>query len=158
MIHALRVLAVFPILILLVGTRPSSAQSDGPHAEAKQAAQDAAESWLALADADAFNEGWDGASSLLQERVPREEWVQKAERLRDSIQTHSSRSLTAAQYRETLARAPGGPFVILKYRSTFEEGRFEELVLVAREDDEWKVAGYQVSPLPGTPSHASPAS
>ncbi len=160
MVHAARVLAVFPILVVLMftGTGLSIAQSEEPHADAKQAAQDAAESWLALTDADAFDESWDEASSLLQERISLEEWARKGERLRDSIQAPSSRSLTAAEYRTSLARAPGGPFVILKYRSTFEDGQFEELILVVREEEAWKVAGYQVTPLPGTASRSAPAS
>jgi hypothetical protein len=51
------------------------------------------------------------------------------------------------QYRNSLRTVPGGPFVILTYRSTFEGGRAEELLLTVREEATWKVVGYRVTPL-----------
>ncbi len=136
-------------LVCLALAPPTAAQPDAAHATAVQEAQTAAESWLALVDEDAFGESWDEAASLLRERIERADWVQKAERLRDSVAAFSSRALTRTQYRNALDRLQSdGPFVLLKYRSTFKADRFEEVLLTVRQDTTWKVAGYQVTPLP----------
>jgi hypothetical protein len=143
-VGALAALA-FAVALLAV---PAAAQPNEAHAAAKQQAQRAAASWLALVDNDEFEASWDAAAPLLQKRIERESWVQKARRLRDTVQAPSTRTLEMTQFRASLQRAPGGgPFVLLKYRSTFEGGRFEELLLTVRQDATWKVTGYQVTPL-----------
>ena len=140
-------LAALVFAVALLGA-PASAQTTDAHAAAKQQAQGAAASWLALVDNDEFEAGWDAAASLLQKRIKRETWVQKARRLRDTVQALSTRALERTQFRASLQRASDeGPFVLLKYRSTFEGGRFEELLLTVRQDTTWKVTGYQVTPL-----------
>lgn len=143
------VLVAFFSVVLLLVAQPASAQEGGDHSAATEKATKAVESWLTLVDENAFDESWEAASSLLQERIDHDAWAEKAGRLRDSIQTLATRTLTQTQYRDSLRRASrGGPFVLLKYRSTFEAGRVEELVLAVRQDTTWKVAGYQVTPLP----------
>jgi len=144
------------VFFLLAG--PVSAQTSDEHAAAKQQAQGAAESWLTFVDNDEFEASWDAAAPLLQKRIKREAWVQKARQLRDTVQAPSARTLALIQFRDSLQRAPGGgPFVLLKYRSTFEGGRFEELLLTVRQDTTWKVTGYQVTPL-RSPKAPSPPS
>jgi hypothetical protein len=137
---------VLPFVLLLAA--PATAQPGGEHAAAKKKARAAAQSWLDRTDATEFEASWDAAAALLQERTARVDWIRKAERLRDTVKTVSDRTLAMTQYRDSLRSAPGhGPFVLLKYRSMFEAGRFDELLLTVREDTTWKVAGYQVTPL-----------
>ena len=157
MIRLSRAFAALVSILLLLGG-PVGAQTSDEHAAAKQQAQGAAESWLTLVDNDEFEASWDAAASLLQKRIKREAWAQKARQLRDTVQAPSGRTLALVQFRDSLQRAPGGgPFVLLKYRSTFEGGRFEEVLLTVRQDTTWKVTGYQVTPLrsPDTPSPPS---
>lgn len=141
-------LALLLLFLACVTASPARAQSATPHAGAKQAAQTAAQSWLEMIDDDDYDESWDEASALLQKQIEREKWIQEGRELRKTVKTLSGRTRTMVQYRDSIQHAPSdGPFVILKYRSTSEEGRFEELLLTVREDDTWKVAGYQVTPL-----------
>lgn len=127
---------------------PAAAQSGEAHAAAKEKAKTAAQSWLARVDADEFEASWEEASPLLQRRIERADWIRSAEQLRDTIKTVSDRTLTATRYRDSLQRAPRpGPAVLLKYRSTFEAGPVDELIVTVRADTTWKVAGYQVTPL-----------
>lgn len=138
---------------------PISAQSGGEHAAAKQQARAAAEAWLTLVDDDKFAASWDSAAALFRERVERDEWVQRGRQLRDTVQAPSTRTLATTQYRDSLQQASGsGPFVILKYRSSFGTGRFEELVLTVRQDTTWKVTGYQVTPLRPPGGRSTPSS
>jgi len=133
--------------LFLVGG-PAAAQTNDEHAAATKKARQAAEAWLGLVDDDAFATSWDSAAALLQKRIKRKNWVQKAQQLRDTVQALSSRTLATTQYRDSLRRAPSeGPFVFLKYRSSFGAGRFEEVLLTVRQDTTWKVTGYQVTPL-----------
>jgi hypothetical protein len=156
MLRPVRFLTALLLLAPLVAA-PAAAQPEDEHAAAKTKARTAAQSWLDRVDASEFGASWDAAATLLQKRIARADWVQKAEALRDTVETISGRTLARAQYRNSISRAPGdGPFVLLKYRSTFEAGRFDELLLTVREDETWKVAGYQVTPL-RRPSPPSPA-
>jgi hypothetical protein len=149
--------ALVPVVGLLVAG-PSVAQTSGPHAAAKQKAASAAASWLALVDDGQLGASWDSSAVLLRKRIERADWVEQAERLRDSLRAVSNRTLTRARYRDSLQRASdGGPFVLLKYRSGAVEGRVEELVLTVRQDTTWKVAGYQVTPLRSASGRSAPA-
>ena len=148
MIRRPKLLAALVPAFLFVLTGGAVAQPEGDRTAAKQKARGAAESWLALVDENRFAESWEAAAGLLQKRIKREEWVQKARRLRDSVEVLSGRRLAMTRYRSSLQRAPGdGPFVVLKYRSTSAAGHFEELLLAVRRDKTWKVTGYQVTPL-----------
>jgi hypothetical protein len=63
------------------------------------------------------------------------------------MRTVSNRTLTATRYRDTLPRARDeGPFVLLAYRSTYEGGSVNEVLVTVQEDTTWKVAGYRVTP------------
>lgn len=151
-----RLLTLLVLLLPLAGS--VTAQSDGPPS-AKEDARAAAESWLARIDADEFGASWEAASTLLRQRIERAEWVQNAEQLRDTVKTVSDRTLTATRYRESLRRAPNeGPFVLLAYRSSYEAGPLDELLVTVREDTTWKVAGYRVTPRrsPTTPEASRP--
>ena len=144
-------------LLVVACAAPAAAQSEGDeHAAAKEKARAAAQSWLDRTDATEFGASWDAAAALLQDRIERADWVQQAEALRDTVKAVSDRALAMTQYRDSLRSTPGhGPFVLLKYRSTFEAGRFDELLLTVREDTTWKVAGYQVTPLRRPPARSS---
>lgn len=140
-----RLFVSFLPLVLLAA--PAAAQPGDEHAAAKKKAQAAAQSWLDRTDATEFGASWDASAALLQERIERADWIRKAKALRDTVKAVSDRTLATTQYRDSLRRAPGhGPFVLLKYRTMFEGGRFDELLLTVREDETWKVAGYQVTP------------
>lgn len=155
MTRARRALLLLSVVGLLV--HPGRAQSDEAHAAAKRAAQTAAQSWLENIDDDDFDESWEEASGLLQKQIEREKWIEEGRRLRKRVEGLSGRTRTMVQYRDSIQHAPSdGPFVILKYRSTFEDGCFEELLLTVREDDTWKVAGYQVAPLDNADAGTSP--
>lgn len=133
---------------LLVMAAPVYGQSGEDEAAAEEAAQTAAESWLALIDAEEYGKSWDAAGSLLQTRIAREEWVEKVTHLKERVQNLSDRGLELREYRDSIRHAPrDGPFVLLKYHSAFDTGRYEELILTYPEEEEWTVGGYQVTPL-----------
>jgi hypothetical protein len=54
--------------------------------------------------------------------------------------------------RDSLRQVPdAGPFVLLRYHSTFGPELYIETVLVEDTDDAWHVAGYEVAPVADRP-------
>jgi len=140
-------LLVFLSLVLM-GLATSRAQAPDTHEQVKNRAQSAAVSWLALADDARGDESWEATAESFRQRVAQEGWATTLGDLRDDLGSISSRSLVMAQFRRGVEGASGGgPFVLLKFRSTAEETRVQELVLMVKEDDAWAVTGYQVTPL-----------
>jgi len=144
---------------------PTQAQmpsaSNGQNAEAKEAAKEAASQWLELTDAGEFGKSYDEASTMMQNQVKRDEWITQGEQVKaQNVTDPSSRELVVARYRETLPEADGGPFVLMQYRSEFEPGTFNEIVLARKEEGDWKIAGYQVRPMQrmqqGAPGQGGP--
>ncbi|PSQ96814.1 MAG: hypothetical protein BRD55_05950 [Bacteroidetes bacterium SW_9_63_38] len=138
------------------GGPPVSAQGEAGSAATEQAARTAARAWLGLLAEREFEESWDEAAPLLRERVDRDVWKQRAAQLVDSIGAASARTFTTVQFQDTL-RQSTGPFVILRARATYDIGGFEEHLVLTLVDEEWRVAGYRVTPLRRpTPSRARP--
>lgn len=132
-----------------------SADEADEHAAAKEMAREAAEQWLELADAGKFGESWDQGAAMMQDQISREAWMEQGNQAKSEVEALQSRQFSRAQYRALLQQAPReGPFVLLEYRSEFESGPFNEVILTVKEEDAWKVAGYQVAPVqqPVSPS------
>ena len=126
-----------------VATGPGSAAYR--RTQAKQAAQTAAEDWLALIGAGAFEESWAAADSTLRAGISQEDWVDQGIRARHQLDTLRARRLTRAQYRDSTAQVGGGhPVVTLRYASEYARGRAREAVVTTKRDTAWTVAGYRV--------------
>lgn len=139
------------VLLLLLGLSASGgpsvlAQPDAVPAETERAVRAAAQEWLALMAERDFEESWEDAAPLLRERMDQNAWRQRAAQLVDSIGVPSTRTFTTVQARDTL-RQTAGPFVVLRARATHATGPFEEHLVLTPVDEEWRVAGYRVTPL-----------
>ncbi|MEF8795656.1 MAG: DUF4019 domain-containing protein [Salinivenus sp.] len=126
-----------------VATGPGSAAYR--RTQAKQAAQTAAEDWLALLGAGAFEESWAAADSTLRAGISQEDWADQGIRARHRLDTLRARRLTRAQYRDSTTQLGGGhPVVTLQYASEYARGRAREAVITTKRDTAWTVAGYRV--------------
>jgi hypothetical protein len=144
-----RCAALLTVFLFIAGSVQAQTPAPAPgggNAEAKEAARDAASEWLDLTDAGEFGASYDAASSFMQDQVDRKKWVQMGEKVSDQVGELQSRDFMQAQYRESIPQAEGGPFVVLMYSSQFSSGPFREAVVAVKEEDAWKVAGYQVVP------------
>lgn len=134
-------------LALLVGLGMSMgaarAQSGALPEAQRRAVQEAAQEWLERIDENDVEDAWEDAAPLFREQTDRAAWTQQATLRADSLGTPSDRAPVSATRRDSVRQA-AGPFVVLTYRATFAAGPFEELVLMARHDEEWRVAGYRV--------------
>ena len=126
-----------------VATGPGSAAYR--RTQAKQAAQTAAEDWLALIGDGAFEESWAAADSTLRAGISQEDWADQGIRARHQLDTLRARRLTRAQYRDSTTQLGGGhPVVTLQYASEYAKGRAREAVITTKRDTAWTVAGYRV--------------
>jgi hypothetical protein len=114
----------------------------------EQAAQKAAEQWLAVVDAGNYGESWNQAAEFFKSQVTKDAWIQNVSSVRNQTGKLKSRAFKSARYTESLPNAPAGKYVILEYQSSFEAGSFVETVVPMQDTDGiWKVAGYFVKPV-----------
>lgn len=143
-----RIASVFLAVTVGVGTAltgaPVLAQMDSQLQE--DAAQHAAEAWLALVDKGAYDASWDQAATSFQRSVARDAWRQDVARLRDPGGELVSRTFSARQYNERLPGAPVGQHLVISYRSTFKDKKDVSETVTATFDGTrgWRVAGYKI--------------
>jgi hypothetical protein len=117
----------------------------GENSAAKKAAKQAAEEWLSLTDSGEFGKSYDAAGSRMQEQIPKNKWQKAGAAMQQKLGSLQNRQLVQAQYRESIPARKDtltGEFVILGYMSKFESGRVIEQMLLEKEQNQWKVAGY----------------
>lgn len=111
----------------------------------ESAATEAADEWLALVDAGDFKTSWQRSASLFRDAVSASEWEASVTAARRPFGKFVSRGVISAQFRSTLPGAPDGEYVVIQYRSVFENKQAAvETVTPMREDGAWKVSGYYI--------------
>ena len=110
----------------------------------EDAAQKAAESWLALVDSGKYEESWNQAASFFKGAVTREQWVQSMKGVRAPLGNQQSRKIKSRQYTEHVPGAPDGKYVILQFDTSFEKkaSAVETVTPMLDTDGVWRVSGY----------------
>ena len=144
-------------LLTLVATSTGLAQDliltdsitpDSINANAGQAAQEAADAWLALIDSTDYAASWQQASPMFQQQVSETQWVQTLQGVRGPLGAFQSRAPQEREYRTALPGAPEGEYVVVIYGSNYTQlARGVETVTLTKTDaGEWKVVGYSIRP------------
>lgn len=126
-------------LAVLAAARPAAAQAP------EQAAQHAAERWLALVDSAQYAKSWTEAATAFRTAVSQAGWDSTMTRLRSPLGATRSRELLGAQYSTSLPGAPPGEYVVLQFRTVFagrEAPAVETVVPMKQPDGTWRVSGY----------------
>jgi hypothetical protein len=121
----------------LAAAVPAAAQSP------EQAAQQAAESWLALVDSARYAASWTEAAPAFRAAVSQGAWDSTLVRVRQPLATARSRELLRAQYTTSLPNAPPG-YMVLQVRTVFagrETPAVETVVPMKLPDGTWHVSG-----------------
>jgi hypothetical protein len=140
----MRISSVFWLAALLL--MPVSVQAQDTAAE-EEAAQKAADLWIALVDSADYTASWEAAAPLFQQSVTKEQWAQAAQQARGPLGELKSRSLTHSEYSTSLPNAPEGVYVVLVYTSDYAQlPKAVETVIMRQEGDSWKPVGYYVRP------------
>jgi hypothetical protein len=128
-------LAVF--LIALAG--PAFADND----QRKQAAEQAAASWLEVVEKGEYGETWDQAAAFFREAVARDAWIEAMQQTRAPLGAVSSRELVSTNFANELPNVPEGDYVVFQYKTVFaERPNAAEMITLKMDDGSWKTSGY----------------
>jgi len=113
-----------------------------PQAETEAVA--VAEDWLALVDGGNYTKSWKEAAEIFKNTVPKDQWIQMMQSLRKPFGMTLSRELTSKRYRTDLPGAPDGEYVVLQFKTSFENKKsaVETVTPMFDKDGQWRVSGY----------------
>lgn len=133
--------SVICVLILILAAPLLMAQDKNT-----EAAQKAAESWLALLDKGDYVATYDQAASTFKARVTKEQWVHGVKGVREPLGSLVSRKLLDAREAKSLPGAPDGDYVVLHFDTSFahKQSATETIVPMLDKDGQWRVSGYFV--------------
>jgi Protein of unknown function (DUF4019) len=127
--------------ILAMGT--SEASVGQVPAGAEEAAQKAAESWLALIDGEKFAASWEQASTAFKGAVSADQWAAAVSKARGPYGAFKSRAVKSRQFTTSLPGAPDGKYVVVTFETAFEKkaAAVETVMMMLDSDSAWRVAG-----------------
>ena len=104
----------------------------------------AAKTWLGLVDAKQYKESWVEAAPFFKEKVKEEDWVKMVSAVRGPWGDIKSRELIGAQYTKNLPGAPAGEYVVMQFKTAFQNKPEAVETVTPMEDDKgaWRVSGY----------------
>lgn len=114
--------------------------------ESIEKAVTAAKAWLELVDKSDYDESWETAAALFRQAVTQEQWRQKISAARAPLGKRVFRKLVLTRYETSLPQAPAGEYVIVQFKTIFEEEShtLETVTPMKDPDGEWRVSGYYI--------------
>jgi hypothetical protein len=107
----------------------------------------AAQLWLAKIDANKVEDSYADGCTAFHNKVSMQQWITVLRALRPSIGNVTSRTEQSADYKPDGFEGLEGECVVIKYTSVFTViGPALEVVVMKREDGQWRGAGYNVQP------------
>jgi hypothetical protein len=141
--------AVVAVACVLVWS-PAWAQHEAAEAKALEVAK----AWLALVDAGKNFESWTATTPFFKYTVPRDKWDARLVNGRRPLGNVKTRTLYENKWVKDLPDSPVGEYVVIKFRTVFEnmpKGEKEKVEIIAamlQKDGTWKISGYAIK-LPG---------
>ena len=109
----------------------------------------AVDEWFSLIDAGSYGEAYDMASSLLREKVTRDEFVTAYEEARSLLGTVRSRVFRRATRTDAVPGAPPGDYAVFEFDADYERKENALERVTTRVDAKvWRVAGHWVLDSP----------
>lgn len=127
---------------------PASAASKQDEQELKESAKAAAQ-WLGLVDQGKYDESWSTASPRLQLIFfPKDTWSQYLNSVRRSLGRAQSRVMVQQNPVENPQGLAPGRYMVIAYTTTFPgQGDKQELLILGREDNQWRVLSYFIGTI-----------
>lgn len=113
-------------------------------AESVDDAKSAALEWLELVDDGDYGDSWDEAAEFFRGAVEKDQWERQLEGVRAPLGDVESREVMSATRRTSLPGAPDGEYVVIQYRTEFENksSAVETVTPMRDADGEFRVSGY----------------
>ena len=123
---------------------PLAAVAAEKHDDAEKKAVEAAEAWLKLVDQAKYGEAWDSAAEYLKNAVSKEDFGKSLAAVRKPLGKLKSRELKAKQYATSLPGAPDGEYVVIQFKTVFENKKatIETITPMLDKDKKWRPSGY----------------
>ena len=114
--------------------------------EAEKAAKESAKAWLALIDAEKYDQSWQEAALYVRNLVPKDQWQRTLQAARKPLGKLVSRELKSTRYTTSTPGAPDGQYVIIQYNTTFEKkmSAVETVTPMLDRGGKWRVSGYYI--------------
>lgn len=114
------------------------------HEQARQAAETAAQNWLALIDKGAYPQSWDESATMFKTAISKEDWSKRIAGGREPMGKLLSRKLKSATFKTEVPGAPDGQYVVIQYDTSFENKKsaVETITPMLDKDGQWRVSGY----------------
>jgi hypothetical protein len=124
---------------------PGPAPNVDPHAVEERAAERQALGFLGYLDHGRFADSYAYTGMLIRGQLDREAFASQVEKDRAGTGTIQSRELVDASYTTTLAGAPEGQYVVLRYHSSFaNRPDTVETLTLAFAKGYWRVSGWYI--------------
>jgi len=138
-----RMLVLLAMVAMMSGC---SLFNDDPDPTVKDAAVAAAQSWLKTIDEGGYAASWDTAAGFFKRALAQGQWEQSLTAVRTPLGALVSRDLISATYKTSLPGAPDGEYMVLQFKTSFENKRnaVETVTPMKDEDGAWRVSGYYI--------------
>lgn len=112
----------------------------------ERTAEAVAKAWLLLVDEGKYSESWNETATYFKGAVTTDSWMKSMLSFRQPLGKVKSRKLMSKKYTKTLPGAPDGEYVVIQYRSSFENKKsaMETITPMLDKDGKWKVSGYYI--------------
>jgi len=129
------------VFACLVALSTGNAQAQDPRATA---AQSAARSWLALADAGDVQGSLKAGGKKFQQALDAESWDEALKKVRAPLGKATNRAVLATKFQDTMPGGPDGEYALILFETNFSEGGVghETVTLEHEPDGAWRVIGY----------------
>jgi Protein of unknown function (DUF4019) len=120
------------------------------HKEAEEKALEAAKTWLAFVDTGQYEKSYYATSSYFRYTMTKEKWDATLRYNRTPLGNVKSRTVFENKYVKDLPNSPTGEYVVIKFRTVFEnmpageKEKVEIIVPMLQKDGTWKVSGYSI--------------
>jgi hypothetical protein len=111
-----------------------------------KAAVAAAEEWLTMVDDGKYVQSWKEAAQYFKNAVKQEQWEQSLQAVRNPLGKLISRQVKSKTYTTSLPGAPDGEYVVIQFKSSFENKKsaIETVTPMMDKDAKWRVSGYYI--------------
>jgi len=110
--------------------------------EVSEDIRSAADESLTLLDQDNYLGAWESSASIFKEVVSRDAWNSQMEGVREKFGKAKTRTRTNAIVQKDPSNHPPGEYIMLNFDSGFEKDDATETLVLFKEDNQWRLAGY----------------
>jgi hypothetical protein len=116
------------------------------HEMAEKKAIEASNAWLELIDNSQYTKSWETAAEFFKNALSKEQWDQSLHAIRKPLGGVIKRNVKSKQYMTSLPGAPDGEYVVIQYKTVFENKKIsiETVTPMKDKDGKWRVSGYYI--------------